>query len=119
MSPFRWNRRDRLSSNIAPVARNRLRLERLSVSGYGEVMRMKEELAATLPDIRSLPDFGGCYRVHGHYLLQAARRLHLRLASMIDINVTPEFLCAAEELQRLGTHVETVHADFREGSTFA
>ena len=82
-------------------------------------MRMKEELAATLPDIRSLRDFGGCYLVHDHYLLQAARRLHLRLAGMIDINVTPEFMCAAEELQRLDTRIETVHADFREGSTFA
>jgi hypothetical protein len=91
----------------------------LKPAPYDEVMRMKEELAATLPDIRSLRDFVGCYLVHGHYLLQAARRLHLRFASMIDINVTLEFMCAAEEVQRLGTHIETVHADFREGSTFA
>jgi hypothetical protein len=91
------------------------------VPSYGDVMKLKEELPASLSDIRSLRDFGGCYLVHGRYLLHATRALGLEFASMIDVNPLPEFVAAAAKVEEdlPGTKIETVRGDFREGSVFA
>ena len=68
----------------------------------------------TLPDIASLRDFGGCYLVHGRYLLHATTQRNLAFASMIDINPTDEFVAAGKIVsERSGTRIETIRADFR------
>jgi hypothetical protein len=101
---------------IITAGRVRPKLERISVDGYGEVMRLKEELPAGLPDITSLRDFGGCYLVHGRYLLHATRLNKLAYASMIDMNPTPEFLAAIEAGKHTApeTEFEIIRGDFRE-----
>jgi hypothetical protein len=82
---------------------------------------MKEALPMILPDIGSLRDYGGCYLVHGRYLLHATTQRDLAFASMIDINPTDEFVAAAREIaaERSGTRIETIRADFRDAATFA
>ena len=109
-----------LAERIVTAGGDRLRLPRREVGGYGDVMRLKEELPASLPRIESLRDFGGCYLVHGRYLLHAARSHRLALASMVDVNPLPEFLAAAAQVERdqPQTRVETVHGDFREPRLF-
>lgn len=96
-------------------------LPRVRAGGYGEVMRRKEELPAALDGISSLRDFGGCYLVHGRYLLHTARLRNLALASMVDVNPLPEYLAAVErareEVPR--TEFETVSGDFRDPALFA
>jgi hypothetical protein len=106
---------DDLLPPIAAAGDDRMRLPRVTVAGYGDVMRMKEALPASLA-ITSLRDFGGCYLVHGRYLLHAARARRLSLASMVDVNPLPEFAAAAATLcaEQPGTSVETIHGDFRE-----
>ena len=105
---------------ITAAGKTRPRLERVSVSGYTEVIRRKEELAANLPGIESLRDFGGCYLVHGRYLLRATRANKLIFASMIDVNPTPDFLSAVEAAKQTApsTEFETIQGDFREPSLF-
>jgi hypothetical protein len=109
-----------LAESIAAASAARVALPRRAVAGYGDVMRLKEELPASLPEITSLRDFGGCYLVHGRYLLHATRRRQLRRASMVDVNPLQEFLAAAAALQdeQPGTVVETVRGDFREPRLF-
>lgn len=105
----------------AEAGARRPRLPRFDVDGYGEVMRRKEALPASLPDITSLRDFGGCYLVHGRYLLHATRARRLALASMIDVNPLPEFVAAAEQVRadQPDTAIEVIRGDFREPATFA
>lgn len=107
-------------SAITQAGRRRLAMPRICVSNYGDVMRMKEDLPASLPGLDSLRDFGGCYLVHGRYLLHAARVLGLSFASMVDVNVLPEFTVAADHLKlaQPGLRVESIQADFREPSLF-
>jgi hypothetical protein len=106
---------------IIAAGMERLQLERISVDGYGEVMRRKEDLPASLPDIASLRDFGGCYLVHGRYLLHATQVNKLAFASMIDMNPTPEFLTAVEAAKKVvpSAEFETIRGDFREPSLVA
>jgi hypothetical protein len=103
---------------IIIAGRTRPRLDRIAVDGYGEVMRRKEELPASLPGVTSLRDFGGCYLVHGRYLLHATQANKLAYSSMIDINPTPEFLVAVEAARQItpATEFETVRGDFRNPS---
>ena len=110
-----------IQDGLTSVGRRRLELPRLRVSGYGDVMTMKEDLAASLPEMRSLRDFGGCYLVHGRYLLQPARRRRLEYASMVDVNVLEPFVDAARALmaEHPETCVEWVSGDFRDSSTYA
>jgi hypothetical protein len=106
---------------IIAAGMKRPQLERISVDGYGEVMRRKESLPAGLPGIASLRDFGGCYLVHGRYLLHATQAKKLTFASMIDMNPTPEFLAAVEAAKKVmpSTEFETIRGDFREPSLIA
>jgi hypothetical protein len=106
---------------IIAAGKTRSQLERISVNGYAEVKQRKEELAASLPGITSLRDFGGCYLVHGRYLLHATLANKLAFASMVDINPTPDFLAAVEAARQSapGTEFETVHGDFREPTLFS
>lgn len=112
---------DRRFDEIATAGNDRVQLPRRTVAGYGEVMRLKDELPAQLPDIDSLRDFGGCYLVHGRYLLHATRVRRLAFASMVDVNPLPEFAAAAAALRadHPELEVETVHGDFREPQLFA
>ena len=109
-----------LLPDIAAAGGPRPTLPRLAVDGYGEVMRRKEALPAGLPGLTSLRDFGGCYLVHGRYLLHATRERRLPFASMVDVNVLPEFLAAAERVkaERPGTTIEAVRGDFRDPSLY-
>lgn len=109
-----------LADPITLSAAGRLRLPRRTVAGYGEVMDLKDALPMSLSGIRSLRDFGGCYLVHGRYLLNTARHRRLSLASMVDVNPLPEFLAAAARIEadHPGTRVEVVHGDFREPRLF-
>lgn len=102
------------------LATSRTELDRIEVNGYGDVMHLKEQLPAELEDICSLRDFGGCYLVHGRYLLYATIKLKLAYASMIDTNVLPEFVAAVEASKEVvaDTEFESVQADFREPSTY-
>jgi hypothetical protein len=108
-----------LLDRIADAGRRRLDLPRRTSAGYGDVMRMKDALPADLP-IGSLRDFGGCYLVHGRYLLHAARARRLGFISMVDVNPLPEFLAAAAALraEQPDTEVETVRGDFRDPALF-
>lgn len=110
-----------LSAAIANAGRTRPQLPRIDVAGYGEVMTLKEALPASLADIGSLRDFGGCYLVHGRYLLHATRERKLTFASMVDVNPLPEFAAAADRVRAElpGTRIETVRGDFRDGAVFA
>src|SRR4051794_19376739 len=112
---------DTLTEAIATAGQARPQLPRIDVAGYGEVMKLKEALPASLPDITSLRDFGGCYLVHGRYLLHATRQRKLVFASMVDVNPLPEFTAAADQLRAElpDTQIETVRGDFREGAVFA
>lgn len=96
-------------------------LNRVEVAGYGEVMARKDRLPAALPDISSLRDFGGCYLVHGRYLLHATRARRLAYACMVDTNVLPEFVAAADAVKAdiPGTEVEWVQADFRNPAMYS
>lgn len=109
-----------LASPIQAAGARRHQLPRISAAGYGEVMSRKEALPASLPGITSLRDFGGCYLVHGRYLLHAARERKLAFASMVDVNPLPEFAAAAEALRAAQpeTRIETIRGDFREPSLF-
>ena len=110
-----------LQDALKIAGRRRMELPRRRVSGYGDVMTMKEDLTASLPDMRSLRDFGGCYLVHGRYLLQPARRRRLEYASMVDVNVLQPFIDAARALmaEQPETRVEWVSGDFRDHATYA
>lgn len=110
-----------LVEQIGAAGRPRLALPRIAVAGYGDVMKLKEALPAALPDIASLRDFGGCYLVHGRYLLHAVRARGLGFASMVDVNPLPEFFAAADRLraEQPGTRIETLRADFRDPVTFS
>jgi hypothetical protein len=112
---------DALTEAIAIAGQTRPELPRIDVAGYGEVMTLKEALPASLTDITSLRDFGGCYLVHGRYLLHATRERQLSFASMVDVNPLPEFAAAADRLcaERPGTQIETIRGDFRDGTVFA
>jgi hypothetical protein len=109
------------SGEILFAGRARTSLPRTTINGYGEAMALKEEMAASLPGITSLRDFGGCYLVYGRYLLNPVRRLKLRFSSMIDVNPLPEYLAAVDQarLETPDTEFETVRADFRDPSLFA
>src|SRR4051794_21540301 len=98
---------DALTEAIAIAGHGRPDLPRIDVAGYGEVMTLKEALPASLAGITSLRDFGGCYLVHGRYLLHATRERKLAFASMVDVNPLPEFAAAADRLcaERPGTQV--------------
>jgi len=106
---------------ILSAGLTRATLPRISTNGYGEVMALKEAMAATLPPISSLRDFGGCYLVHGRYLLNPTRLLKLKFASMIDVNPLPEFAVAVEQarMDTPYTEFETVRGDFRDPALFA
>jgi hypothetical protein len=112
---------DTLIEGIVNAGAPRRQLPRIDVAGYGEVMNLKEELPASLEGITSLRDFGGCYLVHGRYLLHATRQRKLAFASMIDVNPLVEFAAAAERLRAElpDTQIETIRGDFREGAVFA
>ena len=111
---------DRLYDDILSAAGPRETLPRITTQGYGEVMAIKEAMAAALPGITSLRDFGGCYLVHGRYLLNPVRILKLRFASMVDVNPVPEFAAAVEETraQLPDTEFETIKGDFRDPALF-
>jgi len=96
-------------------------LPRVEVSGYGEVMARKERLPAELPEINSLRDFGGCYLVHGRYLLHATRVRRLAYACMVDANMLQEFIAAADIVKAdlPDTEFEFVHADFRDPGMYS
>ena len=98
----------------------RPQLERISVKGYGDVMQRKEKLPAGLPGIKSLRDFGGCYLVHGRYLLHATLENKLSFANMFEANPTTEYLAAVEEARKNApeTEFETIRGDFRNPSLF-
>ena len=109
-----------LAESIRAAGAPRPQLPRGNVAGYGEVMTRKEALPASLDGITSLRDFGGCYLVHGRYLLHATRTRRLTFGSMVDVNPLPEFIAAAAELQVMNpdTKIETIRGDFREPSLF-
>jgi hypothetical protein len=91
-------------------------LPRVGVDGYGLVMERKQRIPTELPGITSLRDFGGCYLVHGRYLLGPTRDRGLGFASMIDGNITDEFRAAVDALRPVcpGTTFEIVEGDFRD-----
>lgn len=111
---------DVLAKNLRTAGRKRPRPPRVTVAGYGDVMKLKEDLPVSLAGITSLRDFGGCYLVHGRYLLHAARQCNLAFASMVDLNLSPEFVAAAEQaLADLpDTRIETVRGNFQETSLY-
>jgi hypothetical protein len=110
----------KLLSAAVKIGADRSRLERIFLNGYGEVMQKKEDLPAQLPGITSLRDYGGCYLVHGRYLLHATVTCRLAYASMVDVNPLPEFAAAIERVraQLPQTEFETVGGDFREPALF-
>jgi hypothetical protein len=109
-----------ITDKIVSAGLKRSNLPRIHVAGYGDVIKLKEEIPVSLPDLSSLRDFGGCYIVHGRYLLHAARLKSLAFASMIDLNPLPEFLAAADALRadQPRTRIETIQGDFRNPSMF-
>lgn len=112
-----------LGEMIEAASRRRIKpdLSRVEVVGYGEVMARKEQLPAELPGIDSLRDFGGCYLVHGRYLLHATRVRRLTYACMVDANMLPEFVAAAEIVKagQPDTEFEFVQADFRDPDLYS
>jgi len=113
-------RLEQIDGAILAAGLDRASLPRISSNDYGEVMALKEAMAASLPGITSLRDFGGCYLVHGRYLLNPTRLLKLRFASMIDVNPLPEFAVAVEQA-RMDTPItefETIRGDFRDPNLF-
>jgi len=106
---------------VLAAGKPRVELPRIQADGYGDVMRRKELRPAELAGIASLRDFGGCYLVHGRYLLHATRVRKLGLASMIDVNPLPEYAAAVERARAElpATEFETVQGDFRDPALFA
>ncbi len=109
-----------LENAIRDAGRIREPLKRIRVKDYKEVMYKKEQMPLSLPDIDSLRDFGGCYLVHGLYLLQVARLRMIALASMIDVSITAEYTRAADRLKKDAPEIEfeTICGDFRDQSLY-
>lgn len=110
-----------VSSDMIRLAGSvRVDLPRVLVDGYGQVMEKKERLPADLPEIKSLRDFGGCYLVHGRYLLHATQVRKLSFSSMVDINPLPEFAAAVDTLRKElpATQFETISGDFRDPAVY-
>jgi hypothetical protein len=88
-------------------------IKEVRVDGYGQVMTLKEEVPSQFPEIQSIRDFGGCYLVHGRYLLRASEVLKCNFLSMVDVSITKEFANAAELARKTGVEVEVLRGDFR------
>lgn len=97
---------------------NTLVLNNMTAEIFDKIIKSKKELTASINKVgkvESIRDFGGMWKVNGTYLLEGAKDLKVKRASMVDKLITDHYKKQVEEYtEQYGIKFKYDDVDFRD-----